>query len=124
MKLFLLFIVTFNMLFGAEVVKVGERFESSTKCKVCHKRIVDEWENSWHSKSHFAKDEYFAKSLKYVSRKSRKSLNAVKVQCATCHNPRINVTKTDEDYDIAAVMGLTKGDEVEQAVNSKQLVRG
>jgi hypothetical protein len=112
------------VLFGAEVVKVGERFESSTKCKVCHKRIVQEWEKSWHAKSHFAKDEYFAKSLKYVSRKTRKSLNAVKVQCATCHNPRISVTKTDENYDIAAVMGLTKGDKVEKAVNSKTISEG
>lgn len=112
------------MLFGAEVVKVGERFESSTKCKVCHKRIVQEWEKSWHAKSHFAKDEYFAKSLKYVSRKTRKSLNAVKVQCATCHNPRISVTKTDENYDIAAVMGLTKGDKIEKAVNSKTISEG
>jgi hypothetical protein len=112
------------VLFGAEVVKVGERFESSTKCKLCHKRIVQEWEKSWHAKSHFAKDEYFAKSLKYVSRKTRKSLNAVKVQCATCHNPRISVTKTDENYDIAAVMGLTKGDKIEKAVNSKTISEG
>jgi len=90
----------------------------------CHKRIVTEWKNSWHAKSHFENDEYFKKSVEYVSRKSRKSLNATKVQCAKCHNPRIMVTKTDVDYEIAAVMGLDKDSEVNKAVNSDAISEG
>jgi len=121
--LFLLMIV--YSLFGAEAVEVGKRFESSQKCKVCHRRIVEEWSRSWHAKSHFKKDEYFQKSLEYVSRKTRKSLNATKIQCATCHNPRISVTKTDENYEIAVVMGLTDtNDPISKAVNSKVISEG
>jgi len=124
MKIFLILLIGLQYLYGAKVVDVGERFKSSSSCKVCHKRIVDEWSQSWHSKSHFAKDEYFKKSLEYVSRKSRKSLNAVKVQCATCHNPRISVTSTDESYEIAAVMGLDKDSKVNKAVNDDTISEG
>jgi len=124
MKILLLGFFFFSSLFGAKVVNVSKKYESSIRCRVCHKRIVDEWNNSWHAKSHFDKDEYFRKSLEYVSRKTRKSLNATKIECATCHNPRISVTKTDEDYEIAAVMGLTKGSKVNKAVHDKRISEG
>jgi len=124
MKIVLCSVLALSALYGAEAVDVGKRFQSSMSCRVCHKRIVDEWSHSWHAKSHFQKDEYFRKSLEYVSRKSHRSLNAIKVKCATCHNPRISVTSTDDAYEVAAVMGLNKGDKVEKAVNDKAISEG
>ena len=125
MKIFLLLIVTLGSLFGAaKVVKVDERFQDSQSCKACHLRIVKEWENSWHSKSHYQNDEYFRKSLDYVARKTRKSVNGVKVECATCHNPRISVTSTDEEYEVAAVLGLDKDGAVDKAVHDKGISEG
>jgi cytochrome c551/c552 len=124
MKLFLLFSLSWTLLFGATVTKVDVKYQKSKNCKPCHARIVKEWEGSWHAKSHFSKDEYFKKSLEYVSRKTRKSLNATKIRCAKCHNPRIMVTQTDEDYEIAAVMGLDKDTQVNKAVNSDAINEG
>lgn len=124
MRFFLVFFLTVSFSFGAKVVKVDERYQESTRCKVCHHRIVDEWSESWHAKSHFQHDEYFRKSIEYVSRKSRKSLTSVKVECATCHNPRINVTQTGQDYEIAAVMGLSKGSKADKAVNDDSISEG
>lgn len=124
MKFFLIFLLSITYSFGAKVVEVEERYQDSTKCKVCHKRIVDEWSNSWHAKSHVNNDEYFRKSMEYVSRKTRKSLTSVNVECATCHNPRISVTHTGQDYEIAAVMGLNKGSKVDQAVNDDSISEG
>jgi hypothetical protein len=124
MKVFLVFLLGFSALFGAKVVEVDERFQDSQSCKACHLRIVNEWEESWHSKSHYENDEYFRASIDYVSRKTRKSLNSVKVQCATCHNPRISVTTTSQDYEIAAVMGLDKGSKVDEAVNNSAISEG
>jgi len=122
---FLFLLVWSSSLFGAaKVVAVDERFQDSDSCKACHLRIVKEWKSSWHSKSHYHNDEYFRKSLDYVARKSRKSVNSVKVQCATCHNPRISVTSTDEDYEIDAVMGLDKGSAVDKAVNDSSISEG
>ena len=125
MKILLLLVVTLGSLFGAaKVVKVDKRFQDSQSCKACHLRIVNEWGNSWHSRSHYENDEYFRKSLDYVARKTRKSVNSMKVQCATCHNPRISVTSTDEEYDVAAVLGLDKGGAVEKAVKDKSISEG
>ena len=125
MKIFLLVLVSFTALFSsAKVVTVEDRFQNSQSCKACHLRIVTEWEGSWHSKSHYDNDEYFQKSIDYVSRKSRKSLNSVKVKCATCHNPRISVTSTSMDYEIDTVMGLDKDSDVEKAVNNSAISEG
>ena len=108
----------------AKVVEVGEKFKSSENCQACHNHLVQEWDESWHSKSHYKNDEYFRASVDYVSRKTHKSLNAIKVECATCHNPRISVTSTDTDYEIAAVLGLDKNSKVNKAVNDKTISEG
>ena len=65
MKIFLVFLLAVSFGYGAEVVKVDEKYQESTSCKTCHKRIVDEWSNSWHAKSHFKNDEYFRKTSFY-----------------------------------------------------------
>jgi hypothetical protein len=124
MKIFLITILFSIALFGAKVVEVEERFQKSQSCKACHLHLVKDWENSWHAKSHYKSDEYFKATIDYVSRKTRKSLNGVKVQCATCHNPRISVTSTNMDYEIAAVMGLDKGSKVNKALKSDAINEG
>lgn len=124
MKMFLFILAVWSSLYAAKVVKVEERYQSSESCKSCHMHIVKEWEESWHAKSHYKNDEYFRATIDYVSRKTRKSLNSVKVQCATCHNPRIAVTKTDMDYEIMSVMNLDKGSKVNKALNSSSIDEG
>jgi len=111
-------------LFSAEVVKVDKKYQKSQNCKACHLPIVKEWNSSWHAKSHYKNDEYFRATTDYVKRKSRKSLNSIKVQCATCHNPRISVTSTDMEYEIDTLMGLNKGSKVDRAVNSDAISEG
>ncbi|MBN2815735.1 MAG: hypothetical protein JXQ67_03580 [Campylobacterales bacterium] len=123
-QIFLLLTLGASVLFSADVVAVGDRYQDSASCKACHMRIVTEWEESWHAKSHYNNDEYFQKSIDYVSRKTRKSLNSIKVECATCHNPRISVTSTGMDYEIDAVMGLDKGSAVNRAVNNDAISEG
>lgn len=124
MKLFVFILLAWSFLFGAEVVEVDEKYQQSQSCKACHLQIVQDWNTSWHAKSHYESDEYFKASIDYVSRKTRKSLNAVKVECATCHNPRISVTKTGEDYEIMSVMELDKGSKVNKALKSNAISEG
>jgi len=127
LKILGLFLLSFSFLFGAkaaEVVKVDEMFAESKNCKACHMHLVKDWSKSWHAKSHFQKDEYFKKSIEFYSKKTRKSLNGVKVQCATCHNPRISVTSTGMDYEIEAVLGLDKGSKVNKALKDDHLQEG
>jgi len=99
-------------------------YHDSNNCKSCHLPIVREWRKSYHAKSHYQSNEYLRASMDYVHRKTRKSLNAVKVECAVCHNPRIAVTETGIDYEIDAVMELDKGSAVNKAVASDDLSEG
>ena len=124
MKVVFLALLFFTTLFSAKVVEVEKRFQKSERCKACHLHIVKDWEKSWHSKSHYNSDDYFKATIDYVSRKTRKSLNSVKVKCATCHNPRISVTSTGMDYEIDAVMGLDKGSKVNAALQSDAINEG
>ena len=124
MKLLLVFALLASTIYSAKVVEVSKEYQSSQKCKACHLEIVKEWEESWHSKSHYDKDEYFSKSIEYVARKSRKSQNSVKVQCATCHNPRITVTSTGLDYEIKVLMDLDKNSKVNEAIESSVINEG
>lgn len=124
MKLFLVFTLLLTALYGAKVVEVAQEYQKSQKCKACHLEIVKDWEESWHAKSHYDKDEYFSKSIEYVARKSRKSSNSVKVQCATCHNPRIAVTDTGIDYEIQVLMDLDGNSKVNKAIESSAINEG
>jgi len=124
MKIVFMILIFSFAAFGAKVVEVEERFQKSQSCKACHLHIVSDWEKSWHAKSHYESDEYFRATIDYVSRKTRKSLNGVKVQCATCHNPRISVTSTSMDYEIDSVMNLDKGSKVNKALKSNAINEG
>ncbi len=124
MKTFLLALALLSTLVGAEVVEVGEKYIKSQKCKACHIHLVNEWEESWHHKSHYKNDEYFRATIDYISRKTRKSLNSIKIQCAKCHNPRISVTSTDMSYEIDTLMHLQTDPRVDEAVNGENISEG
>lgn len=112
-------------LYAAEAVKVGDKFKDSGKCKACHSHIVKQWEESWHSKSHYDNDEYFRKTIDYVARKNnRKSLNSVKIECAACHNPRISVTSTSAEYEAIASLNLDKDTAAAKALKSDTISEG
>ncbi|OQX59825.1 MAG: hypothetical protein B5M52_02105 [Helicobacteraceae bacterium 4484_230] len=127
MRIVFVAILFISSLFGAAgeaAPELNKKFHDSSRCKPCHAQIVKEWSGSYHAKSHFKNNEYLRKSMKYVGRKSRKSDNAVKVECATCHNPRIAVTEVGADYEIMSVMKLDKGSKVNKALESDELNEG
>lgn len=112
-------------LYSAEAVKVGDKFKDSGKCKACHSHIVKQWENSWHAKSHYGNDEYFQKTIDYVARKdNRKSLNTIKIECATCHNPRIAVSTTNAEYEAIASLNLDQDSAATKALQSDTISEG
>ncbi len=96
MKVLIFIALLIASVYSAEVVAVGDKFKDSSKCQACHNHLVEDWQHSWHARSYEKNDEYFRASVEYVSKKSHKSLNAVKVECATCHNPRSAITKPSE----------------------------
>jgi hypothetical protein len=121
-----LLIVSFFMISinAAEVVAVGDKYKKSDKCRACHNHIVNQWDESWHRKSHYDNDEYFRKTIDYMSRKTHKSVGTLKVECANCHNPRISVTKTNAEYEALASIDAAKNTNVEKALGSDIISEG
>ncbi|MBW6487735.1 multiheme c-type cytochrome [Sulfurimonas sp.] len=124
MKKLLIIAILATVVFGAKPVKIDDKFKDSTKCKACHLHIVNEWEQSWHAKSHYENNEYFRATTEYVSKKTRKSLSGVQVECAACHNPRISVTSTGMEHEILSVMGFGKNSEAKKALESDVISEG
>jgi hypothetical protein len=112
-------------LFAAEAApELNAKYHDSSKCKSCHASIVKEWSTSYHARSHYKSDEYLRKTMDYYARKTHNPINAVKVLCAACHNPRVAVTSTDINYKIDVLMGLDKNSKVNKAVNDEMLSEG
>jgi nitrate/TMAO reductase-like tetraheme cytochrome c subunit len=110
---------------GAGVVPLDDKYKDSSKCKACHTPIVKQWEQSWHAKSHYDSDEYFQKTIDYVARKdNRKSLNTIKIECATCHNPRISITSISAEEQAIASIGLGKNSDASKALQSDKIAEG
>lgn len=124
MKIFFTIFILFLGLEASKVVEVEQRYQKSVNCKTCHIHLVNEWEKSWHAKSHYDNDEYFQASIDYVKKKTRRSLNSIKIECATCHNPRITITDTDDDYEMLSSMGVKVDSEIDDAVNSDSINEG
>lgn len=125
MRFFFTLILSTTILFAAaEVVELDDKYKKSINCKGCHNHLVKEWEKSWHAKSHYNNDEYLRATIDYISRKTRKSLNSVKIKCAHCHNPRISVTDSGIDYEIMSAMELDDGSDVNKAVESDVIEEG
>ena len=124
MKIILLIIAIYSTLIASNVVKNDVKYQKSTSCKTCHIRIVNEWEQSWHSKSHYKNDEYFRASIDYVKRKTRKNINIIKIRCANCHNPRIPITDIKADFEMILSLDSTAVTKIDKAVNSDMISEG
>ena len=119
-------LVLFSALLNATVApQLNEKYHDSKKCAPCHSKIVTEWSESYHAKSHYDNNEYLRASMDYAARKTRgKSINSIKVECATCHNPRIGVEDAGMEYEIQAAMKLDDLSDVNKALESDALSEG
>ncbi len=124
MKTVIAILTILSLANAAPAPKLSDKYSNSQQCKACHSRIVNEWSQSYHSKSHYDSNEYLRKSMDYYSKKTRSALNAVKIKCATCHNPRVSIASTDIYYDIDVLMKTDKDNEITKAANDQSLTEG
>ncbi len=123
MKKTLLLILASMLLYGAKVVHLSQEYKTSKKCFSCHPHIIKDWQNSQHSKSHYKKDEFYKKAVDFIAKKQHITKEAVLIKCAKCHNPRIEVTKIDEDQVALLAVGL-HDKKITKALDSKTISEG
>ncbi len=117
----LLFVVT---LLQAETIK--EKYAQSKYCAGCHRMQARDWNSTWHSRSHMTKNPLYRKTLEAIAQKEYKSVDAVAITCAKCHNPRISVKKTDKKFILSKAFGLRNDavKKVEKALESEHIKEG
>lgn len=99
-------------------------FTSSKNCLNCHTHIVQDWQNSWHAKSHIDKNEYYQKALAYTAKKRYKSQESIAIECATCHNPRIEVTQVTQAQELKYAISGQKSEKIVNAVKADIIKEG
>ncbi|KIM11288.1 MAG: hypothetical protein KU37_06515 [Sulfuricurvum sp. PC08-66] len=102
----------------------ADTFVGSKNCVSCHAHIVEDWKASWHAKSHIEHNEYYRKSLEYVAKKRYKSVEAMAIECAACHNPRIGLKEVGVYDDIAYALGGGVNEKLSDAVDGTIIKEG
>jgi hypothetical protein len=110
------------LLFG----HINPRFTNPTNCNACHPEHVREWETSWHARSHETKNSLYQAAITHVQKSTHKTRADVAIDCAKCHNPRLDAQKPDETYMYAKAFGLEveATQKVEEALNAKHAQSG
>ena len=95
-------------------------------CFVCHNEQYKNWETSLHSQSHEDSDELYKRVLQYVSDHQHKPYESVALQCATCHNPRIEKKIMDDDTTLAAILNVETSQKtaLQQAMSAEHVKTG
>ena len=117
----LLFIVT---LLPSDIIK--EKYAQSKYCAGCHRMQAQDWNSTWHSRSHASKNPLYKKVLEAIAEKEYRSVDAVAISCAKCHNPRISVKKTNKKFILSKAFGLRNDavTKVEKALGSAHIKEG
>ncbi len=125
-KFIILFLST--CLFAETAEMPPKIYSNSKNCKPCHKIQAKDWSTTWHSRSHISKNTLYKKMIEYVANKRNQNIDIIKLECATCHNPRITKTTIKDyiEYNIAKILQLETKEsiEVEKALKSKVIKEG
>lgn len=106
--------------------QVDTKFIDPNNCKSCHEEQTQDWDNTWHSRSHEEKNSLYKEVITYVQKMSHKTHADVAIGCAKCHNPRLKAPKIDPSYMYAKAFGLeseaTK--KVDEAFSADDVLNG
>jgi hypothetical protein len=93
-KLAVWILIAWNGL-GAEAIE--KRYATDADCVACHTEISKKWETSRHAHSHFTKNDLYDRTLDHMAGEEvLKTREELVVECAKCHNPRIEKRKVED----------------------------
>lgn len=118
--------IFFIFIFCCNLYADSLAFWDPNQCYGCHKDQVKDWRSSWHSKSHEVKNALYHESINFVAKSKEETKEKTILECATCHNPRIDVKHVDEDYIYAKMFELytEKTKLIDEAIKSDHIQNG
>lgn len=118
--------ITFVFYLFANATFVIPKFSSPENCKGCHVEQYKDWSTSLHSQSHEDKNELYKESVSYISRSLHKPYEQILVECGKCHNPRLDIKDTSQDYMLAKAFNVTTDESInnDNALKAKHIQNG
>ncbi|WP_456431737.1 multiheme c-type cytochrome [Nitratifractor sp.] len=104
--------------------QIDAKFATNKKCEACHLDQSRKWETSRHAHSHYTKNDLYNKTLEYIVRRDPSKIKEqVIVECAKCHNPRID-KRTFHDVDKLEVLLNIDAQKVHHTLNNANMRNG
>ncbi|ALV24290.1 putative protein, putative cytochrome c [Campylobacter iguaniorum] len=108
------------------LANINSQFQDPKLCSACHKDEYNSWKKSLHYKSHDSKNELYKASINYVASRTNKAREEILVECATCHNPKIEVVNMDQNYTFAKLFDIqtSKTKQIDEQIGADHLKNG
>ncbi len=89
--------------------QIDPRYATNRNCEACHTAISKQWQTSRHAHSHFTKNDLYDKTLDYiVAHELTKTKEEIVVECAKCHNPRIEKRSINSADKLGLLLDIDK----------------
>lgn len=103
---------------------IDQRYATNANCQACHMQISKQWETSRHAHSHFTKNDLYDKSIRYLlAHNILKTREELVVECAKCHNPRIEKRKINNADKLGLLLEIDT-ETMDKMINSATMRNG
>jgi hypothetical protein len=107
---------------ASEAIK--EKYATNANCKACHTDLSVKWETSRHAHSHFTKNDLYNRTLEYMVKNDiLKTKEEIVVECAKCHNPRIEKHKVGKSDKLNLLLDIDKSS-MDKVLNNPTMRNG
>lgn len=105
---------------------INHKFANPTNCAGCHPEQFKDWQTTWHSHAHETKNRLFKRVVTVVRRHTHKTRANVLTHCAKCHNPKLQISKVDDNYMYAKAFGVDtkETEQIDSALVAKHTKTG
>jgi hypothetical protein len=118
------FIIAFFFLVLNLQAEIDKKYQTNVNCKACHLDISTKWETSRHAHSHFTKNELYNNVLEYIVAKDVVGTKEeVVIECAKCHNPRIQKREVTDVEKIEMLLDIDK-ETMDKMINAAYMQNG
>jgi len=107
---------------GAE--SIDKRYATNANCEACHTDISHKWETSRHAHSHFTKNDLYNRTIDYILKQDvLKTKEELLVECAKCHNPRIEKRKVEDAEKLGLLLDIDT-ETMDKMINNATMQNG
>ncbi len=120
LRVALIILIAINLTYA----EIDKKYQTNANCQACHSDISKKWETSRHAHSHYTKNELYNSVLEYiVAKKVTTTKEEAVIECAKCHNPRIQKREVSDAEKVSMLLDIDK-DTLDKMINTAYMQNG